>query len=68
MYMAVLPNTVIHMKVKPAGMNSTASTNSRTVLPREIRAMKDGEPSVSDSGGDYTVTGVEATFEGDEHK
>jgi len=35
---------------------------------REIRAMKEGEPTMSDAGGDYTVTGVEATFEGDEHK
>ena len=37
---------------------------------RQIRAMKEGEPSISDSGeaGDYTVTGVEATFEGDEHR
>lgn len=36
---------------------------------RQIRAMREGEPSLSDSGeaGDYTVTGVEATFEGDEH-
>lgn len=35
---------------------------------REIRAMKEGEPTLSNAGGDYTVTGVEATFEGDEHK
>src|SRR5690606_7820276 len=39
MNIAVLPNTVIQMKVKPAGMNSTAVTNSRTVRPREMRAM-----------------------------
>jgi len=35
---------------------------------RQIRAQKEGEPSVSDASGDYTVTGVEATFEGDEHR
>ena len=35
---------------------------------RAIRAMKEGQPSVTEAGGDYTVTGVEATFEGDEHK
>ncbi len=37
---------------------------------RQIRAMKEGEPSISGGGeaGDYTVTGVEATFEGDEHR
>lgn len=36
---------------------------------RQIRAVREGEPSLTDSGesGDYTVTGVEATFEGDEH-
>lgn len=36
---------------------------------RQIRATREGEPSLSDGGesGDYTVTGVEATFEGDEH-
>lgn len=36
---------------------------------RIIRAQREGTPSISDSGsGDYTVTGVEATFEGDEHR
>jgi hypothetical protein len=39
MNIAVLPNTVIQKKVKPAGMNSTATMNSRTVRPREMRAM-----------------------------
>ncbi len=39
MKMAVLPNTVIQKKVNPAGMKSTAVTNSRTVRPREMRAM-----------------------------
>jgi hypothetical protein len=39
MTIAVLPNTVIQMKVKPAGMKSTAVTNSRTVRPREMRAI-----------------------------
>ena len=37
--MAVLPKTVIHRKVKPAGTSSTFRMNSRTVRPREIRAM-----------------------------
>lgn len=36
---------------------------------RQIRAEKEGLPSVGDAGsGDYTITGIEATFEGDEHK
>ncbi len=37
---------------------------------RQIRAMREGEPSITGDGeaGDYTVTGVEATFEGDEHR
>ncbi len=33
------PKTVIQTKVKPAGMKSTAVMNSRTVRPREMRAM-----------------------------
>lgn len=33
---------------------------------RQIRAQREGTPSITD--GDYTITGVEATFEGDEHK
>ncbi len=37
--MAVLPKTVIHRKVKPDGTNSTPIRNSRTVRPREMRAM-----------------------------
>ena len=37
--MAVLPKTVIHRKVNPAGTSSTFNRNSRTVRPREIRAM-----------------------------
>ena len=36
---AVLPNTVIHRKVKAVGTNSTPMTNSRIVRPREMRAM-----------------------------
>ena len=36
---AVLPNTVIHRKVKAVGTNSTPITNSRIVRPREMRAM-----------------------------
>src|SRR5690606_4245501 len=39
MWMAVSPNTVIQMKVKPTGTNSTPTTNSRMVRPRETRAM-----------------------------
>ena len=36
---------------------------------RAIRAEREGTPSITDAGsGDYTVTGVEATFEGDEHR
>ena len=36
---------------------------------RQIHAEKEGLPSVSDAGsGDYKITGIEATFEGDEHK
>src|SRR5690606_41804973 len=38
-YSALLPYTVIHRKVKPSGTSSTPTTNSRTVRPREIRAM-----------------------------
>ena len=38
-WIALLPNTVIHMSVKPAGTNSTPVTNSRMVRPRETRAM-----------------------------
>src|SRR5690606_26993253 len=37
--MAVLPKTVIQKNVNPAGMKRTATTNSRTVRPREMRAM-----------------------------
>ncbi|MOA09827.1 hypothetical protein D3C78_1296820 [compost metagenome] len=37
--MALLPNTVIHSSVKPAGTNSTPVTNSRMVRPRETRAI-----------------------------
>ena len=36
---AVSPNTVNHAKLKPAGANSTPNTNSRSVRPREMRAM-----------------------------
>src|SRR5690606_23284265 len=36
---AVLPNTVNQKKVKAAGTSSTPTMNSRTVLPRDIRAM-----------------------------
>lgn len=36
---------------------------------RQIRAEKDGIPSMTDAdNGDYTITGIEATFEGDEHR
>ena len=39
---------------------------------RQIRAARegDGSPSIADAtgSGDYTITGIEATFEGDEHK
>ena len=36
---------------------------------RQIRAAKEGTPSMTEAGsGDYTITGIEATFEGDEHK
>ena len=37
---------------------------------RQIRAAREGTPSLTDSGegGDYTITGIEATFEGDEHE
>ncbi len=38
--MALLPNTVIHRKVKATGATSTPITNSLRVLPREILAMK----------------------------
>lgn len=36
---------------------------------RQIRAEKEGVPSVAEatSSGEYTVTGIEATLEGDEH-
>src|SRR5690606_2227458 len=37
--MAVLPKTVIQKKVKTVGTSKTPSTNSRTVRPREMRAM-----------------------------
>ena len=39
MWIAVLPNTVIHSRVKAVGTSSTPVTNSRMVRPREIRAM-----------------------------
>ncbi|MNP22588.1 hypothetical protein D3C76_1152670 [compost metagenome] len=39
MWIAESPNTVIHSKVKPAGTKRTPQTNSRMVLPREMRAM-----------------------------
>ena len=39
---------------------------------RQIRAARegDGPTSIADAAasGDYTITGIEATFEGDEHK
>ena len=36
---------------------------------RVIRAQREGTPSMSDAGsGDYTITGVEATFGGDEQR
>ena len=37
---------------------------------RQIRADREGTPSLSEAAesGDYTITGIEATFEGDEHK
>ncbi|MDQ3070848.1 MAG: gas vesicle protein GvpG [Acidobacteriota bacterium] len=38
---------------------------------RQIRAMKEGTPSVTDTGGapgDFKITGIEATFEGDDHR
>ena len=38
---------------------------------RQIRAARegDGATSIADAAsGDYTITGIEATFEGDEHK
>lgn len=35
---------------------------------RQIRAQREGTPSITDAGSDYTITGIEATFEGDEHK
>ena len=37
--MAELPKTVIQRKVKAVGTSSTPMMNSRTVRPREIRAM-----------------------------
>src|SRR5690606_28545674 len=39
MIMAVFPNTVIQRNVKPEGTSSTPIRNSRTVRPREMRAM-----------------------------
>src|SRR5690606_30249797 len=36
---AVLPKTVNQKKVNAAGTSNTPTMNSRTVLPREIRAM-----------------------------
>ena len=37
--MAVFPKTVIQRKVKPEGTSKTFRMNSRTVRPREMRAM-----------------------------
>ncbi|MNE79493.1 hypothetical protein D3C80_1759840 [compost metagenome] len=37
--MAELPKTVIHRKVKAEGTSNTPIRNSRTVRPREMRAM-----------------------------
>ena len=37
--MAELPNTVIHISVKPVGTKSTPMANSRMVRPRDTRAM-----------------------------
>jgi len=39
-WIAVFPNVVSHKNVKPVGTNNTVSTNSRTVRPRDIRAIK----------------------------
>ncbi|MNV60614.1 hypothetical protein D3C71_1530840 [compost metagenome] len=36
---APLPNAVIHSRLKAVGISSTPTTNSRTVRPREMRAM-----------------------------
>jgi hypothetical protein len=35
---------------------------------RDIRERREGGESATLSGGDYKVTGIEATFEGDEHE
>jgi hypothetical protein len=37
---------------------------------RIIREQREGTPSIGEAAGsgDYTITGVEATFEGDEHR
>ena len=37
---------------------------------RVIREQREGTPSIGEAAGsgDYTITGVEATFEGDEHR
>src|SRR5574344_275658 len=37
--MALLPNTVIHKRLKAVGTNRTPRINSRRVRPREMRAM-----------------------------
>ena len=37
--MALLPNTVIHSRLKAVGTSSTPMMNSRMVRPREMRAM-----------------------------
>ena len=36
---AVLPNSVIHNRLKPVGTNKAPRMNSRIVRPREMRAM-----------------------------
>ena len=33
---------------------------------RAIRAQREGTPTIGDASGDYTITGVEATFGGDD--
>jgi hypothetical protein len=35
---------------------------------REIRERQSGMPAAGDSPQDYKITGIEATFEGDEHR
>ena len=35
---------------------------------REIRELRQGNAPTALSPGDYTVTGIDATFEGDEHR